>query len=124
MLNHTQRIVIALIFSLTFLGQALASSVSAYHMVNMTNMAMNEPSHQMMMDHGNHQMPVADDNQTSEDCCEKECSCLISGCLSVLALTESLTPLYFAHLTDKIPPPAAPSYIQQPTSLYRPPILS
>jgi len=114
-----------LLLCLTFIGQAMASTVMSYHMISMSG--MNGQSQDMpMMVHSDHNMANAsssDLDESSEDCCAKTCLCFTGGCSNVAALIkyagssttfESSKILSYSHLIQS----------QKPTSLYRPPILS
>ena len=115
-----------LLVCLTFVGQAMASTIMSYHMMSMKGMSTQEQSHDMSkMDHSGHHM--ASDSETSEDdCCVQTCSCFTGGCSSFATLMKdannSNSPII--DLSSKIPSYLSLAQSQQPTSLYRPPILS
>jgi uncharacterized membrane protein len=117
-----------LLLCLTFVGQAMASTIMSYHMMSMTGMNDQNMSQDMaMMDHSNHNMLDASaDNSTtsSEECCTETCNCFTGGCSNVVA---------FMTISGNVPIISSPAKIlsssrlaqsQQPVSLYRPPILS
>jgi hypothetical protein len=123
---------IVLLACMAFVGQAMASTIMSYHMMNMK--VMNEQSQDMsMMDHSDHNMVVASGSfeqleaadKSMKDCCDSTCNCFTGGCSMIIALMRNVTDngpnvnfsfkiLSFSHL----------ALSQQPSSLYRPPILS
>jgi hypothetical protein len=117
-----------LIVCLTFVGQAMASTIMSYHMMSMAGMKGQEQSQDMpMMDHSNHKMMSKSsdgDDSASEDCCVKTCSCFTGGCSSLATLMKSAINSPIRDLSSKIPSYLSLTQSQQPTSLYRPPILS
>jgi hypothetical protein len=111
---------------LTFVGQAFASAtLSCNHdmamgssMTTNSNMPDTVNHADMMMQKG-----VYDDDQNAlMDCCQEECKCPMSGCISVSLLFSNI------HFTAEIFPQQ--KIVQLPlihqsqinTSLYRPPI--
>ena len=123
---------IVLLACMTFVGQAMASTIMSYHMMSMK--VMNEQSQYMsMMDHSDHNMVATSDSfeesettdKSMKDCCDGTCNCFTGGCSMIIALMIDVTDngpivnfsfkiLSFSHL----------ALSQQPSSLYRPPILS
>lgn len=116
-----------LLVCLTFVGQAMASTMMSYHMMGMTGMIGQEQPENMMMDHSHHQM-VTDDSavadSSSEECCTKTCNCFAGGCSTVAAFMKNSANSPIVALTTKIVTSNQLVLRQQPTSLYRPPILS
>jgi hypothetical protein len=117
-----------LLVCLTFVGQAMASTIMSYHMMSMKGMSTQEQSQDMpMMDHSNHKMAngSSSDSETSEDdCCVQTCSCFTGGCSSIATLMKDASSNPIIDLSSKIPSYLSLAQSQQPTSLYRPPILS
>lgn len=118
-----------LLLCLTFVGQALASTVMSYHMMSMKGMSTQEQSHDMSkMDHSGHHMTSDSTSNTSEestdDCCVQTCSCFTGGCSSIATLVKDSDSNPIIDLSSKIPSYLSLAQSQQPTSLYRPPILS
>ena len=117
-----------LLVCLAFVGQAMASTVMSYHMISMMGMSTQEQSHNMSkIDHSSHQMAndSSCDSETSEDdCCVQTCSCFTSGCSSIATLMKDASNNPIIDLSSKIPSYLSLVQSQQPTSLYRPPILS
>lgn len=117
-----------LLVCLTFVGQAMASTIMSYHMISMTGMKGQEQSQDMsMMDHSSHKMAndSSSDSETSEDdCCVQTCSCFTGGCSSLATLIKDYSNSPIIDLSSKIPSYLSLAQSQQPTSLYRPPILS
>lgn len=117
-----------LLVCVTFVGQAMASTVMSYHMMSMKVMSTQEPSKNMtMMDHSHHQMMSAtsDSEESSEDdCCGQTCNCFTGGCSSIATLLKSTENNPIIDLSSKISSYTQLVPSQQPTSLYRPPILS
>ncbi|MCI2283712.1 CopL family metal-binding regulatory protein [Colwellia sp. MSW7] len=117
-----------LLVCLTFVGQAMASTIMSYHMISMTGMKGQEQSQDMsMMDHSSHKMAndSSSDSETSEDdCCVQTCSCFTGGCSSLATLMKDSSNSPIVDLSSKIPSYLSLAQSQQPTSLYRPPILS
>tara|TARA_R110002050_G_scaffold80451_1_gene172058 strand:- start:1921 stop:2337 length:417 start_codon:yes stop_codon:yes gene_type:complete len=126
-LNFPKTLMVLLV-CLTFIGQAMASTIMSYHMMSMGIKVDQEQSHNMpMMDHSNHNM-ISDssegDDSSSEDCCVKTCSCFTGGCSSLATLMKDSDSNPIIDLSSKIPSYLPLVQSQQPTSLYRPPILS
>ncbi len=117
-----------LLVCLTFVGQAMASTIMSYHMMSMEVMSTQDKSQNMsMMDHSNHKMMSESsdgDDSSSEDCCVQTCSCFTGGCSSLATLMKDSGNSPIIDLSSKIPSYLSLAQSQQPTSLYRPPILS
>jgi len=128
---NLSKTLMVLLVCLTFVGQAMASTMMSYHMMSMTGMNEQEQSQNMpMMDHSNHNM-VSETSDTStssdesaEDCCVKTCSCFTGGCSSVATFMKGISNSPIVDLSSKILSYSRLAQSQQPTSLYRPPILS
>jgi hypothetical protein len=123
------KIFMVLLVCLTFIGQATASITMSYHMLSMEVMSDKKESHNMvsMMDHGDHNMmseSSQDESSASEDCCGKSCSCFTGSCSSLATLIKTSDYNPIIDSSSKIPLYLLLSLSQQPTSLYRPPILS
>lgn len=116
-----------LLVCLTFVGQAMASTAMFYHMINMKVMNAQDQSQDMsMMDHSNHGMMIGSSNSedSTDDCCVKTCSCFTGGCSSLVTLMKDSGNNPIIALSSKIPAYTLLTLSQQPTSIYRPPILS
>tara|TARA_B110000467_G_C18309084_1_gene476767 strand:+ start:1028 stop:1414 length:387 start_codon:yes stop_codon:yes gene_type:complete len=117
-----------LLLCLTFVGQAVASTIMSYDMISMKGMSTQEQSHNMSkMDHSSHKMAndFSSDYETSEeDCCVQTCSCFTGGCSSLAMLTKDSSNSPIIDLSSKLPSYLSLAQSQQPISLYRPPILS
>jgi len=119
-----------MLFLLTFIGQATASSLMAYKMMTMSSSySMSTMDHHKMNVDMNHAMNQMNDdgvssNMSHNDCCQTKCNCLDNGC----AFTALTTDFYFQQplvaSTTKFYSPSLVHYNQQSNSLYRPPILS
>ena len=117
-----------LLVCLTFVGQAMASTMMSYHMMGMTGMiGQEQPENMMMMDHSQHQMMTNDSeasDSASEECCNQTCNCFAGGCSTVAAFMKNSTNSPVIVLTAKIVTSTQLALRQQPTSLFRPPIFS
>ena len=117
-----------LLLCLTFVGQAMASTIMSYHMMSMTGMNGQDMSPDMaMMDHSNHNMlDTSTDNSTTstEECCTETCNCFTGGCSNVAAFMAISGNVPIISLPAKILSHSRLAQSQQPVSLYRPPILS
>jgi hypothetical protein len=123
-----------LLICMTFVGQTMASTIMSYHMMSMTGMNGQAQFQDMpMMDHSNHDMGSdASDNlyssyeseTSTEDCCTKTCHCFTGGCSSFAAFIKNVSNDPIIDLPAKILSYSHLALSQQPTSLYRPPILS
>ncbi len=114
---------------LAFVGQAMASTMMSYHMMSMGCMKGQEQSQDMpMMDHSNHAMMAESSNgneATFDNCCANTCSCFTSGCSSfTVFMSDTENALSVDALSFKILSHSNLAQKQQPTSLFRPPILS
>ena len=125
--SNLSKTLMVLLVCLTFVGQAMASTVMSYHMISMKVMNGQEQSQDMpMMDHSNHNMinESSDSDDSSEDCCVTTCSCFTGGCSSLATLMKDSDNSPIIDLSSKISSYLSLTQSQQPTSLYRPPILS
>lgn len=131
-----------MLFLLTFIGQATASSLMEYKMMAMSSAMMgikinngvkqvvktNSDIDHSAMNHSDINSFDLNKNVHNEDsqsnCCQTHCNCFINGC----AFTALITDFYFQQAlvvsTTKFYPPLLFNYNQQSKSLYRPPILS
>ena len=101
----------------------------SYHMMSMEIMSNNKMSQNIMpmMDHSNHKMMSESsdtDASCSEDCCGKSCGCFTSGCSNLATIMKNSVNTPPIDSSSKIPSYLSLAVSQQPTSLYRPPILS
>jgi len=116
-----------LLICLTFVGQAVASTIMSY---SMTGMSTQEQSQDMsQMKHSGHHMTddlTSDESKKStKDCCVKTCSCFAGGCSSAaVALNKYVSNDLIINFSSKINFISSLAQSQQLTSLYRPPILS
>lgn len=128
-----------LLLCLTFVGQAMASTVMSYHMMSMGNMNGQAQSQQSSnMDHsGHHMMNVStaatsgsnssgidSSANSSKDCCEKNCNCFTGGCASIAVLSKNMANDPVMDFSAKITSVSSLAQSQRLSSLYRPPILS
>jgi hypothetical protein len=124
--DFPKTLLVLLVF-LTFVGQAMASTIMSYHMMSMAGMKGQEQSQDMpMTDHSNHKMMSESDcdDSASEVCCVKTCSCFSGGCSSITTLMKYSGNSPIIDSSSKIPSYLLLEQSQQSTSLYRPPILS
>jgi hypothetical protein len=131
---HCSKTLMVLLVSLTFVGQAMASTIMPYQMMAMAgmseqvNLAAQSKAAMPMTAHSNHNMSGdAVDNTTAstEDCCAQVCNCFMGGCSSAAALMKGVpsnTPI--ADVPSKILSYSTLALSQPARSLYRPPILS
>lgn len=135
---------LVLLLSLIFIGQAMASSLMPYHMMNMAGMKSyqhpqgikNIEHHSHQASHKNIDQVVSDNNvqeksasvgsvSSKDHCCIKTKHCKVSMCSTIAALVQTeistsiTTPFY-----TKIQFTSDLVLSQSLTSLYRPPILS
>lgn len=123
---------IVLLICVAFIGQTMASTIMPYHMMSMMEMNGQEQSQNMpMLDHRSHNMApeISADSYSSkksmEDCCSKTCNCFTGSCSNVAAfMKDTVGNEAITHLSSKILSYSSLALSQQPTSLYRPPILS
>jgi len=112
---------------LTFMSQAMASSMMAYKMManNISLENVRTINNHVISSH--HQMDEMNTDATTthhkKNCCSKQSTCVIVAC-STIALTNdiyiqhlvSVSTLEYSRYTER-------AFSQQPKSLYRPPIL-
>jgi hypothetical protein len=99
---------------LVFIGQVTVASALPCQ--------MDMPDDSVMMDHSSHMMPAQADDSATDNCCAKNSSCSMSGCIFLaLPVIFQSTKVLFA--SESIESPAQQAVNQFPTSLYRPPIL-
>ena len=138
-----------MLFLLTFIGQATASSLMAYKMAgNMmkmshsmtksntqtTSKSMMNMKHDAMANMNHAEMTLVDndsngnssvDNENSQsDCCQTHCNCFVNGCAFAALITDFYIQQPLVISTTKFYSPLLVDYNQQSKSLYRPPILS
>ena len=124
------RTLMVLLLCLAFIGQATASAVMSYQMMNMSmtheqisnNVA--GMAHSDMMDNSHHMAASEVITDTSEDCCQNECNCYLTGCTTVATLPKSICHAPLTGGVVKISSLSPLVLSQSLTSLYRPPILS
>jgi len=125
-LNFPKTLLILLI-CLTFVGQAMASTLMSYQMMNMNG--MKGQTHDMsQMDHSVHKMfddsSLNESAELNDDCCAQECNCSISGCFSIIALPKTVNHDPVLNTTSKIITAFDLTKSLQLKSLYRPPIFN
>ena len=125
---NVPKTLLVLLLCLSFVGQTLASTIMSYHMNSMNVIKGQIASQNMpMMDHSQHHM-VSDDADKSapnnEECCDKSCHCMASGCSSIIAIIPTMIKHQLVDLSLKITNIIRLIPSKKPTSLYRPPILS
>ncbi|MDO6445667.1 hypothetical protein Q4493_07750 [Colwellia sp. 1_MG-2023] len=117
-----------LLVCLTFVCQAVASTVMSYHMMSMKGDGGQEQMQTMsMMDHSDHSMmshSSDDSDEEKDDCCVNSCSCFTGGCSSIAALMKDTNDSLFIDSSSKIFSYLYLAQSQSSSSLYRPPILS
>jgi hypothetical protein len=144
-LNLSKTLMVLLI-CLTFLGQAMASTIVYYNMMGMQHVKNQEqastvPSKSMV---GEPQLTMADNslpdsNVEKDNCCDSECAdccdiskdkccdgfchCFTSGYISLVSLNETQNNSFFIDLPSKIHFFSRHVESETLTSLYRPPIL-
>lgn len=128
------KILMVLLLCLTFVGQAMATTVMSYHMISMGNMNGQSQSEQSVnMEHNGHHMmnvSTADSSDmnssanSSKNCCEKNCNCFTGGCVSIAVLSKNMANDPVMDFSAKITSVSSLAQSQGLTSLYRPPILS
>ena len=118
---------LVLLLSLTFIGQAMESAMAPYHMMSSGCMEM-QGQDMSMMDHSNHTMtadPISINDNSTNNCCADMCSCYASGCSSVTVfISEAEQSAVLDEHTLKIFSNSNLTLTQQSNSLYRPPIIS
>ena len=149
MIFNFPKTLMVLLLCLTFVGQAMASTVMSYHMMSMGNMNGQAQTQQSSnMDHsGHHMMNVSTEAtsgsnssaidssasnssdidssaNSSKDCCEKNCNCFTGGCASIAVLSKNMVNDPVMDFSAKITSVSSLAQSQRLTSLYRPPILS
>ncbi|OKY26199.1 hypothetical protein BI291_13610 [Thalassotalea sp. PP2-459] len=111
---------------MSFLGQAMASTVMSYHMINMKT-SQSQTHNMDMMDHSHHQMATqsAEHHENmDEDCCLKICNCLSGSCSNAVLILLSETDTHKLDFSTKIH--RLENLVQSHTaaSLYKPPIFA
>ena len=115
-----------LLLCLTFVGQAMATTIMSYHMIGMT--AQEQSQDMPQMEHRGHHITsdaTADESKNStEDCCVKTCNCFTGSCSSVAVLVSNINNDAIIVYSSKINILSSLAQSQQLTSLYKPPISS
>jgi hypothetical protein len=126
--SNFSKTLMVLLVCLTFVGQAVASTVMSYHMMSMKgNSGQEQMQNMSMMDHSDHSMmshSSDDSDEAEDDCCVKSCSCFTGGCSSIATLMKDTGDSLFIDLSSKIFSYSNLAQSQSSSSLYRPPILS
>ncbi|WP_238530288.1 MULTISPECIES: CopL family metal-binding regulatory protein [Alteromonadales] len=126
--SNFSKTLMVLLVCLTFVGQAVASTVMSYHMMSMKGDSVQGQMQNMsMMGHSDHSMmshSSDDSDEAKEDCCVKSCSCFTGGCSSIATLMKDTDDSLFIDLSSKILSYSNLAQSQSSSSLYRPPILS
>ncbi len=130
---NCSKTLIVLLACLTFVGQAMASTMMSYQMLSMLSMSSHSQD-MPMMDHSNHNMSGnSSDNSFGmdesaennfEDCCSTICKCYMGGCSNVATFMNNFNHNLMIVNPTKILNYSRVAISQQPSSLYRPPILS
>ncbi|MDO6427008.1 CopL family metal-binding regulatory protein [Thalassotalea sp. 1_MG-2023] len=124
--THVIKTLLVLTVCLSFLGQALASTVMSYHMMNMKQTSQSS-SQMNMMDHSHHQMTEqsTEHHENMDDsCCQQSCSCFSGSCSNIAAALFSTIQTRQLELSVKILSVSQAEQSQTLTSLYRPPIFA
>lgn len=133
---NCSKTLIVLLACLAFVGQAMASTMMSYQMLSMISMSSHsqDMSQDMpMMDHSNHNMSGTSSDKlsmdesaenNSEDCCSTICKCFMGGCSNVATFMNNFNHNLMIVNPTKILNDSRVALSQQPSSLYRPPILS
>ena len=109
---------------LTFIGQAMSSTIMPYQMINMKAESSQEQSHNMaMMNHNSDKMVMGTEG-SSQDCCVNDCHCVVGGCSTLAVLFKTAYTDLNIDSSPKIHYLASFILSQRLSSLYRPPILS
>jgi hypothetical protein len=108
---------------IAFFGQAMAgTTMSCEHMSTSSTMSMMD--HSTMLDtdvsHGE-MMSVNGEASSKMDCCQEQCKCPVSGCISLSVIVDTrINPPELSE--QKILQLSSLHQSQPNTSLYRPPI--
>ncbi|WP_371819991.1 hypothetical protein [Psychrosphaera sp. F3M07] len=134
MILNLSKTLMVLLICLAFIGQVMASTVMSYNMMSMQGMShdrqmsQSEQHDMPMMDHSSHTMSdtvkVSDSNSDNGDCCPSMCKCFTGGCSNIATLTKDINTVVFTEFSSKIHSISNLALSLQPTSLYRPPIIS
>ncbi|WP_057833011.1 CopL family metal-binding regulatory protein [Colwellia sp. TT2012] len=124
MLPTFTKALMVLLLCLTFIGQVMASTLMPYRMMNMNEVTMQGQSHDMAMMADNAEQMASDSATATNDCCTNDCECLIAGCSTFAALSQTSQTEFNMASASKIHSITTSALSQYLTSLYRPPILS
>ena len=120
-----------LLLGLIFIGQATASAVMPYHMMNtggMTLITLEQSYNMSEIEDASHHVASASNFSSSdesvEDCCAETSECHTNGCSSPAVFHESVSNDFKIDYAAKINFATNLAKSQALTSLYRPPILS
>lgn len=120
------KVLMILLVCLTFLGQAMASTVMTYNMISMKATGMQAQVENMTtMPHCNNMKRGSNSTQSIKDCCSYGCNCLTVGTASfLLPVNPSFNSIITIYLPLKITSTdqVLPTLIH--TSPYKPPIIS
>jgi len=112
--------ILIMLFLLTFVSQAMASSIMSYEMTAMQWQDSQSMTQMSSMPNMMHDM--SNDETSSDDCCSQSCDCLISGCSTVALVNDIFPQQQVSRVITDFDLLALFIYNQFPKSLYRPPI--
>jgi len=123
MFKFVTNLIIVITLMVALVGQAFAYTSMVCDMDGHTM-----PNHEQQMNHGSDSMmmdmPDMSQMDSGMDCCDIECSCPASACMSLVLLPEQTASLSLHSINDKILLSSPTQLVSKPNSLYRPPIFA
>jgi len=123
------KITLLMLLLLTFISQAMASSLMSYTMIekhiSVDNNSFNKnTTENSALNHHSSALGDINSAEHSKKCCSKNKTCLIFGCATAALIGDLFIQQAIMHSTIKYIPLTVLAFSQQSKSLYRPPILS
>jgi hypothetical protein len=126
------KITLLMLLLLTFISQAMASSLMSYKMMandlsyekTQTVSSSNISTLHSLHDEMTNSISEEKSAHHGKECCSKNSTCLIVACTATTLTSELFIQQILVNLSVKYPTYSELTFSQQPKSLYRPPIFS
>jgi uncharacterized protein involved in copper resistance len=130
MIKSLSKVLVVAAMLIAFVGQALAYSSMSCEISNESHQSHAAMDHSDMdhenMDHANmgHASMNHDSLDTQEDCCDTECICPTSACMSLSIVGSAPNTAFLVRLSEGVTLQPTNQTKSISTSLYRPPIFA
>jgi len=130
MIKSLSKVLVVAAMLIAFVGQSLAYSSMSCEMSNESHQSHTIMDHSDMdhanMDHADmgHASMNHDSLDTQEDCCDTECICPTSACMSLSIVGSEPSTVFLVRLSEGVTLQPSNQTKSISTSLYRPPIFA